>query len=142
MRYSNDTLLTLYDKTAGRCHICRRRLLRGNYGVLRARGAWEVDHSRARARGGSNYRRNLLPACIPCNRRKLAGCTRAARRAHGFKRAPISRREMLRRRLRNASAMGTLLGVLGALLFSGDRASLVVLTALLGVVMGSFRSVE
>ena len=142
MRYSNDTLLTLYDKTAGRCHICRKRLLLSNYGVLRARGGWEVDHSRARARGGSNYRRNLLPACIPCNRRKLAGSTRAARRAYGFKRAPISRSKILRRRMRNASFMGLLIAVLGALLSSGDRGGGAIIGALIGLVLGSFRAVE
>lgn len=142
MRYSNDTLLALYDKTAGRCHICRKRLLLSNYGILRARGGWEVDHSRARARGGSNYRRNLLPACIPCNRRKLAGSTRAARRAYGFKRAPISRSEMLRRRMRNASFLGTLIAALGALLFASDRAGGALLGAMLGVMLGALRAVE
>lgn len=35
-----------------------------------ARGAWEVDPSKSRARGGTNYLRNLMPSCIPCNRAK------------------------------------------------------------------------
>jgi 5-methylcytosine-specific restriction endonuclease McrA len=33
-------------------------------------GAWEVDHIRPRSRGGTDYLRNLVPACIECNRSK------------------------------------------------------------------------
>ncbi len=32
--------------------------------------AWEIDHSKAKAKGGTNYFRNLQPSCIPCNRNK------------------------------------------------------------------------
>lgn len=97
MGYSNDDLNFLYDKTAGRCHICRKRLAFSNYGVLGARACWEVDHSNARARGGTDYLRNLLPACIPCNRSKQHRSTRSARREFGYSRGPVSAAERTRR---------------------------------------------
>jgi 5-methylcytosine-specific restriction endonuclease McrA len=34
------------------------------------RGVWEVEHSVARAKCGSNHGNNLYAACITCNRSK------------------------------------------------------------------------
>jgi hypothetical protein len=49
---------------------------------------------------------------------------------------------MLRRRLRKASFVGTLIAVLGALLFSSDCAGGALLGAMLGVLLGALRAVE
>jgi hypothetical protein len=59
MRYTEKQLNDILDSTDHRCHICRRRLYLDEYGR-----EWEVDRSRARAKGGTNSRRNLRPACI------------------------------------------------------------------------------
>ena len=142
MRYTNDMLRYLYDKTAGRCHICRKPLSLSGYGLFKARGGWEVDHSRARAKGGTDSRRNLYPACIPCNRKKQDGCTRSARRAYGFTRAPISRREMARRRGRNIFGLTSLAAVIGSFVIADVPTSGAVLGGLVGAVLGAVMAVE
>lgn len=86
MAYSSEVLNYVHASTDGRCHLCRRRRSRRSYGRT-----WEVDHSMPRAKGGTDYLRNLRPACIGCNRSKKHGSTRAARRISGFSRAPISK---------------------------------------------------
>jgi hypothetical protein len=70
MGYSEEELGYIFDKTGGHCYHCRKKLAWSNYGVVGARGAWEVDHSRPRSSGGTDYLRNLVPSCIPCNRSK------------------------------------------------------------------------
>lgn len=66
----DDKLHTIFAKTEGRCFHCGKVLLFGAYGNVRGRGAWEVDHSNPVSRGGSGYLRNLVPACVRCNRSK------------------------------------------------------------------------
>lgn len=87
----DDRLNEIYDSTAGRCHICRKKLSFRNYASLGRKGAWEVDHSNPRARGGSDRLNNLRPACISCNRSKQHRTTRTARAWHGHTSAPRSR---------------------------------------------------
>lgn len=67
MPFSNEDVNYVYDKNDGYCYYCGKRLSFQNYGENGKRGSWQIDHSRAKARGGSNYRRNLVPACIHCN---------------------------------------------------------------------------
>ncbi len=86
----------IYARTDGHCHICRKKLARKNYGVLNSRGAWEVEHSNPRAKGGSDRLNNLYPACISCNRSKGASTTSSARNKNGFKTAPLSRQKKTR----------------------------------------------
>jgi 5-methylcytosine-specific restriction endonuclease McrA len=65
-----EDLLTLYEKTGGRCYHCGKHIVWKNYGSVRSRGAWEVDRSNPRARRGTNQFSNLVPSCITCNREK------------------------------------------------------------------------
>lgn len=60
-------LQKIYDKTGGYCHLCNKKLSRTSYGVHGAKGAWHVDHSVAKANGGTHHMNNLYPACISCN---------------------------------------------------------------------------
>ena len=76
MGYDDWFLGDVYDKTNGYCRYCDKKLAWKNYGVIRARGAWEVDHGIPLSRGGSDYFRNLWPACIECNREKGDMATR------------------------------------------------------------------
>jgi len=70
MGYTDEELSYVFDKNDGYCWHCGKKLAWKNYGRPRERGAWEVDHSLPLSRGGTDYLRNLVPACIECNRIK------------------------------------------------------------------------
>ena len=91
MPYDVEILRRIYDRTDGHCHICGKKLSFVNYAIPGSRGAWEVEHSLARAAGGTNHLNNLFPACITCNRTKGIRTSRVARIQHGRKRVPLSR---------------------------------------------------
>lgn len=114
MAYTREEIDHIFESTDGRCHICRRQLYRRSY-----RRTWEIDHSVARARGGSDYLRNLKPACISCNRSKGEISSRAARSWFGHTRAPISKNAKQKRQAWGAvvgGSLGALFGLWGALL--------------------------
>lgn len=91
MSTNNEELKeAVFRKTAGRCHLSGRKLVYKNYGRFGSRGAWEIDHSLPRERGGTDHLNNLLPASISANRRKCARATRTARTRYGRTRAPLS----------------------------------------------------
>jgi len=96
MAYDEKRRDAIFERTDGRCHICRKQLARKNYGTAGRRGAWEVDHSKPRAKGGSDRLNNLYPACISCNRSKQASATRTARSKKGYRAAPLSARKKAR----------------------------------------------
>jgi HNH endonuclease len=98
----------IYDRTAGRCHVCCKQLSRCNYGKHGQRGAWEIEHSVARARGGSDHGNNLYPACIGCNRAKGTVTSRTARARNGRTRAPLSLKRQGEVRARRAVGGGVL----------------------------------
>jgi hypothetical protein len=114
MVFDDDKLNSIFDRTGGRCHICRRTLAWSNYGRPGARGAWEVDHSVARARGGSDHGNNLFPACVPCNRAKSKRSSRSVRAELGYKRAPLHPGKVSAIRMRRTAAMGVAGAALGA----------------------------
>lgn len=114
-RHSDEQLNRIYDRTSGRCHVCRKKLAFCNYGRFGNRGAWEVDHSRPVSRGGTNHGNNLFAICIPCNREKQASGTRSMRARNGFSRAPLSANARKRAKRQNAVAGGLLGAVPGAL---------------------------
>jgi len=113
MAYDNDTLNQIYDRTNGRCHICGKKLSFVNYARPRRRGAWEVEHSNPKVKGGTNYLRNLFPACINCNREKGTIATRTARTWHGRKRAPLSKEKKKKAKRSNAIIGGVVGGLFG-----------------------------
>lgn len=109
-------LRVIYARTDGYCHICHAKVYFTNYGQVGARGAWEVEHSRAQIRGGSHHGNNLRPACISCNRSKGAMTTRAARVRHGHTRSPLSKAAKAKIRKENTAtgaAIGTVFGAGG-----------------------------
>lgn len=106
MGYSAEDLDFIFESTDGRCHLCWKQLSRRSYART-----WEIDHSVAKERGGSDHLRNLRPACISCNRSKQAGSSRTARRREGHSRAPKSRSSR-----ETGRAIGTVVGLgVGAL---------------------------
>src|SRR5690348_1627343 len=79
MLRTTKTLRRIYDRTSGYCHICHRKLALKNYGIAGAKGAWEIEHSVAKALGGSDHGNNLYPAHVSYNRKKGILSTRKAR---------------------------------------------------------------
>ena len=67
MSYGIEDLALVFEKTDGCCRYCEKQLAWGNYGQPGRRGAWVIDHSVPLARGGTDYLRNLWPACGECN---------------------------------------------------------------------------
>lgn len=116
--YSNAELREIYNRTSGKCHICYKQLALTNYGLFGDKGAWEVEHSNARARGGTDRRNNLYAACISCNRAKGAVTTRTVRGWEGRKRAPLSRNKRMIAKRENAF-LGGALGFLAGTAIAG-----------------------
>ncbi len=139
MAYTDETLSAIYDRTSGYCHICGKKLAFTNYGKPGARGAWEVEHSVARANGGTDRLNNLYAACIPCNREKRDGSTRTARAHNGRTRAPLSRERRGAAKTRNALAGGAAGAILGGRFF-GPAGALI--GGLIGAAVGKSAKVE
>jgi hypothetical protein len=133
MRYTDEQLEEIFDRTDGRCHLCKKKLAFKNYGRPGERAAWEVEHSNARANGGTDHGRNLKAACIPCNRAKGAGSTKAMREMNGLDRAPLSREKREEARDTNTVIGAGAGAVLGGVTFGPVGA---VVGALLGGAVG------
>lgn len=114
MSYTDDELEWIYDRTSGYCHICHKKLSFSNYGALGEKGAWEVEHSHARANGGTDHGNNLYAACIPCNRDKGTYGTRTARSWNDKTCAPLSREKREREKTKNAVGTGLVLAAAGS----------------------------
>lgn len=119
MSYTDEELSFIYDRTSGYCHICRKKLAFKNYACYGERGAWEVEHSNPRVRGGTNRLSNLYAACISCNRRKHDSTTRTARSGHGYRKAPLSAANRKKARIKNAVVGGVLGGLVGSIFGPG-----------------------
>jgi 5-methylcytosine-specific restriction endonuclease McrA len=138
MAYSEELLNRIYDRTDGYCHICGKRLSFVNYGKYGRKGAWQVEHSLPKAKGGTDHPNNLYAACSPCNWDKWITATRTARSRHSRKKAPLSKVRKQEARARNTltgAAIGLFLGARGGLvgMISG---------AVVGGVIGSKADIE
>ncbi|MEO0145923.1 MAG: HNH endonuclease, partial [candidate division WOR-3 bacterium] len=65
MRYTDEQLKHIFDKTGGHCYWCGKQLSFSNYGQCLgatplARGAWEVDHAKPTSKGGTDTMRNWV----------------------------------------------------------------------------------
>lgn len=116
MRYDKATLKRIYDRTTGYCHLCGKKLAFSNYAQRGRRGAWEVEHSRPRSKGGHDHLNNLYAACVDCNRDKSAVTTQTSRGWHGRSKAPLSKQNRKIEKRKGAVAGGVLGAVVGAAL--------------------------
>jgi 5-methylcytosine-specific restriction endonuclease McrA len=131
----DDTRLdAIFRKTDGCCHICGAKLALSNYDNFGRKGAWEIEHSKPKAKGGTDHMNNLYPAHIACNRSKRHGSTRAARAQHGRKAAPLSLGKKAAIRRVNAGFGAAMAGA-GAVLL-GASAPLAAAVVLAGAVIG------
>jgi 5-methylcytosine-specific restriction endonuclease McrA len=106
MAYDKITLRKIYDRTSSYCHICKKKLSFTNYGKIDKKGAWEVEHSRPRSKGGSDHLNNLYASCISCNRTKGMFTSRTARSWHDRKKAPLSKVKRKEEKYFNAIFVG------------------------------------
>jgi len=107
-------LRSVYDKTHGNCHICRRKLSFKNHGKIGHKGSWHIEHSIPRAKGGTSHFNNLFPACIDCNIDKGIRTSRTARKYNGHTRAPYSKKrkaEIREGRTAVGAAIGGAIGI-------------------------------
>jgi 5-methylcytosine-specific restriction endonuclease McrA len=109
MKYDNDRLNAIYDKTDGYCHLCHKKLSFTNHGVHGAKGSWHVEHSVPKAKGGTDHLNNLFPACIKCNFEKSTYHTKTVRGWNGNTRAPHSKAKKTQIR-KNNTAGGAIVG--------------------------------
>lgn len=65
MRWSDQQLQEIFEKSDGRCNVCSAGHRMGGYGRY-----WEVDHRYPVSRGGSDDIENLSVCCVGCNREK------------------------------------------------------------------------
>ena len=114
MNYSLDSLRKIYDRTAGRCHLCGKKLSLSNYGSFEKKGSWEIEHSVPRCKGGTNHANNLFPACISCNRSKGVLTSRSARSKYSRTRAPLSKSRKEEVRMQNGLGAAIICGLIGA----------------------------
>jgi len=106
MQFDKQTLAHIYHRTSGYCHLCHSKLALINYGRVGKRGAWHVEHSVPRSKGGADHLNNLFAACIDCNLNKSNRTTKTARGWNGKTRAPLSPEKRHRAKTEN--------GILGA----------------------------
>ena len=106
-------LQKIYEKTNGQCHICYKRLSYSNYGKNGSKGAWHIEHSVPKAKGGTDHLNNLFAACIPCNIEKSTFHTRTARAWKGKSRAPLSKKKVEKIRSENTAAGAIIGGIIG-----------------------------
>jgi hypothetical protein len=114
--YSEEEINAIYDKTHGCCHLCHKKLAFVNYGKHGEKGSWHIDHSKPKAKGGTNRANNLLPACISCNLSKGTSHTKTVRKRNGVTRAPLSAAKKKQIKNDNMIALGTIGFIVGAAL--------------------------
>lgn len=132
MAYTNEQLERIFDRTGGKCHLCGKKLAWMNYGMFKKKMAWEVEHSIARAMGGSDHGNNLYAAHIRCNRSKGTLSTKSARARHERTRAPLSMKR--RRQVKGDNALTW--GIVGGLVTLIVAPELALLGAAISAVAG------
>ena len=113
MGFDKFTKRKIFDRTQGYCHICQKKLSFINHGKHGSRGAWHIEHSVAKAMGGSDRLNNLYAACIVCNLEKGTCNSKTARGWNGNKRAPYSKskiKQIKNRRTTNGAIIGGIVG--------------------------------
>jgi 5-methylcytosine-specific restriction endonuclease McrA len=109
MSFDQRLLTRVYQRTSGYCHLCHCKLALKNHGRLGRRGAWEVEHSVPRSKGGTDHLNNLFPACVACNRDKGTRTSRTARGWNEKTCAPLNPGKRKQAKLENGLA-GALAG--------------------------------
>jgi hypothetical protein len=113
MKFDKRQLDSIYRRTSGYCHICHMKLALRNYGHTGTKGAWQVEHSVPRSRGGTDHLNNLFAACVSCNHEKSNKTTRTARGWNGKTSAPLNHVKRKQAKFENGFAAAILGGFAG-----------------------------
>jgi hypothetical protein len=113
MKFDKRQLDSIYRRTSGYCHLCHVKLARRNYGQTGTKGAWQVEHSVPRSRGGTDHPNNLFATCVRCNLNKSNMTTRTARSWNDKTRAPLDPEKRGEAKFGNAIAGAIVCGVAG-----------------------------
>ncbi len=134
MPFDKQTLTRIYQRTSGYCHLCHAKLSVKNYGQRGKKGAWQVEHSVPRSKGGSDHLNNLFAACVSCNCDKSNKTTRTARGWNGKKCAPLNPEKRKQAKFDNGFA-GAIAGGFAGGMIAGPIGLIV--GAVTGVCVGS-----
>ena len=130
MPFDKQILTRIYRRTSGYCHLCHAKLALKNYGLSGKKGAWQVEHSVPRSKGGTDHLNNLFPACVCCNCDKSNRTTRTARGWNGKTCAPLNGEKRRQAKFQNGLA-GAIAGGLAGATIAGP------IGAIVGVVTGA-----
>lgn len=133
MAYTKQDKDQAHARTGGRCHLCAHRIVRSHYGRTDVATGWEMEHSKARTRGGVDDGRNRYAAHPWCNRAKGTRSSRSVRRKFGLTRAPLSFNQRARQRRDAALELGATGAAIGGAIGGPAGA---VLGGLLGALLG------
>jgi len=62
----SDRNLRVFEKTRGRCHRCKRKLVFASHSKFGKRGAWSIELIKRQFSYMGDYFHNLYPACMRC----------------------------------------------------------------------------
>jgi 5-methylcytosine-specific restriction endonuclease McrA len=130
MPFDKQVLARIYRRTSGYCHLCHAKLSLKNYGLSGKRGAWQVEHSVPRSKGGTDHLNNLFAACVSCNCDKSNRTTRTARGWNGKTGAPLNGEKRKQAKFANGFG-GAIAGGLAGAAIAGPFGAIV------GVVTGA-----
>lgn len=131
MKFSEQQLKKIFERTDGYCHLCHKKLVFKNRGKYGERGAWHVEHTKAKANGGTDHLNNLKPSCIACNLEKGVKPTKVIRMNKAFARAPYSKKKKESLKKQNTTTGAILGGLLGS---TAGPAGMVIGSALGGLI--------
>lgn len=114
MKFTEQQLRKIFEKTDGYCHLCHKKLAFKNRGKNGERGAWHVEHTNAKANGGTDHLNNLMASCISCNLEKGVRPVKVIRSKKAVSRAPYSKKKKEILKKQNITTGYILGGVLGS----------------------------
>jgi 5-methylcytosine-specific restriction endonuclease McrA len=121
-----EKLNKIFEKTDGHCHLCHTKLVFKNYAQSAKIGKWEIEHSKPKAKGGTDHLNNLFPACVKCNNEKGVLATKTIRARKLVTRAPLSLKKKVK--IKEANTLGgAIIGATSGALVGGP----------IGVIIGS-----
>lgn len=139
MTYDNETLVKIFRKTNGLCHICGKKLRLFMYNCNTDKAAWEVEQSGPKADGRTDLINNLFAAHITCIREKEICTSTTARKWHGRTSAPLSKERKEQKAVNSMLGVGAAKAIIGGIVAVPPR---VVFGSFIGGITGNNMNFE